>query len=175
MSKENLHKSLVKRFNERFIVLPNGCWEWQSKKDWKGYGVIGFGLKQYRAHRISYFIKHGVFPKNHGCHTCDNRLCVNPEHIFDGTAKDNTQDALNKGRLACGERHGRVKLSLQTVNMIKEDIKKNIKQQEIADKYNISQTQVHRIKSGKNWSRDTMPITRNNEPFSVENSVRGQA
>lgn len=75
------------------------CWEWTGSKTRDGYGVIGIGRKQYRASRMSYTIHKGFIPSGMCvCHTCDNPLCINPDHLFLGTHKENTQDMMKKGR-----------------------------------------------------------------------------
>lgn len=88
------------RFHSKYEKSPNGCWEWKSEKHKGGYGTIGFNGKTERASRLSYMIHKGEIPKGmHVCHTCDNPPCVNPEHLFIGTASDNAKDAERKGRL----------------------------------------------------------------------------
>ena len=71
------------------------CWEWQGKLTFKGYGIY----KGKRAHRVSYFIYKGVDAKDlFVCHSCDNRSCVNPKHLWLGTNQDNVTDCNKKGR-----------------------------------------------------------------------------
>ena len=78
----------------------SGCWEWQSyicKRD--GYGKIGFDGKIIGTHRISYILHHGSIPDGlFVLHKCDNRKCVNPEHLYVGTAKDNMNDKMDRDR-----------------------------------------------------------------------------
>ena len=78
-----------------------GCWEWQGCTSASGYGVINVDSKNKAvvAHRVSYSIHVGPIPDGmFACHRCDNRICINPAHIFIGTAADNNADMDRKGR-----------------------------------------------------------------------------
>lgn len=73
------------------------CWNWTAAQR-NGYGVIKINKKLISTHRLSYEIHKGSIPDGLLiCHSCDNRLCVNPEHLFLGSYSDNTIDAVNKG------------------------------------------------------------------------------
>lgn len=79
----------------------NGCWLWTGATKIGDYGEFRFNDgKKWRTHCLSWFLTNGDIPKGmFVCHKCDIRLCCNPDHLFLGTAKDNSQDALKKGRL----------------------------------------------------------------------------
>lgn len=81
------------------VVKKKGCWDWNAKKNKNGYGSMRFRGKNMNAHRVSWIIHTGIEPNELSvCHTCDNRICCNPEHLFLGTAKDNVHDMIRKGR-----------------------------------------------------------------------------
>src|SRR5882672_10379584 len=79
---------------------PFGCWVWTAWKNSKGYGNFNIGERKWKAHRLSYTFFYGPIPDGLlVLHRCDNPSCVNPDHLFLGTARDNFQDAISKKRL----------------------------------------------------------------------------
>lgn len=93
----------MKRFFDK-INKTDDCWEWNASLRGKtGYGAFKLNGKVIDAHRVSYELHFGIIPKGVlVCHRCDNRKCVNPNHLFLGTYKDNHQDGVDKGRIING-------------------------------------------------------------------------
>lgn len=87
-----------------------------------GYGLKSYKGRLYRAHRLAYALHHGLEPQTMGgvvMHSCDNRLCVNPDHLSLGTHEANMADMVSKGRQAQGTTHGRALLDQTTVDLFR--------------------------------------------------------
>lgn len=139
------------RFFSRFKIMENGCWQWQSNADKDGYGMLSIGNQNIRAHRFSYEHHIGQIPKGLlVCHKCDNTGCVNPEHLFIGTAKDNAQDALKKGRHYICEKNGRSKLTIQDAEVIR---KSTLSGPRLGEIYGVTRATINRIKRGEAWQK----------------------
>jgi len=141
----------IKRFEDKIMYEPNtGCWIWTSAVNTWGYGQFCFNRKAHSAHRFSYKLYRGEIPNGlHVCHHCDNRLCVNPDHFFLGTALDNALDKVRKGRCSSGQRHGMSKLTDREVDEIRELYKNNFKQTYIAQFYEVSIANIYYIVNNK--------------------------
>ena len=96
------NKPITQRFEEKIYRCPmSGCWLWDGYvAPQNGYGLIAIGNRRMmRAHRFAWKLYRGPIPEGLWVlHRCDNPDCVRPDHLFLGTAKDNSQDMLRKGR-----------------------------------------------------------------------------
>jgi HNH endonuclease len=116
---------IIERFWQKVHVCAHGytcaacCWLWTASHGREGYGRITLHaasssatgmMRNINAHRLSWMLNCGDIPQGlwvlHNCPGGDNRLCVNPAHLWLGTNKENIQDALHKGTLAFGDRNG---------------------------------------------------------------------
>lgn len=95
------HDKFVERFRSRVDAgEPAECWEWKSRKDKDGYGLISRRMRVVKAHRVAYELATGAIPFGMlVCHHCDNPSCCNPSHLFIGSAADNNQDKIKKDRV----------------------------------------------------------------------------
>ena len=86
---------------------PDACHPWTGKLDTSGYGVLDVEKKMQRAHRVSFFLAHGRWPKPCCLHRCDTPACVNESHLFEGTQLENIADRHAKGRTVMSEQFRR--------------------------------------------------------------------
>lgn len=142
----------VARQLQRFV--PNGdCWEWSGSKNSRGYGTLAVSGKTWLAHRLSYLTFNGKIPDGiQVCHECDNRSCINPKHLFLGTARENAQDMLAKGRGLTGARNPHSRLSAETVMAI---LKYPAGMKKTGLQFGVSKTTVYDIRSGRGWGHLT--------------------
>lgn len=150
--------SMVMRIKSRVNVNPRtGCWNWTGSFRKDGYGKLLVGSKldgsrrTVTASRASYETFVGKIPPGMVvCHKCDNPRCVNPDHLFVGTWKDNFDDMVRKGRRkqARGSRIASSKLTEADVRRIRQSGKTP---QELADRYGVNVATVRKILSGASW------------------------
>lgn len=167
-----MRKTLEQRFWEKVKKgKPNDCWEWQAYRNLGGYGVIGFGAStQFIASRLSYELHFGKILKNLlVLHKCDNPSCVNPNHLFLGTPKDNVDDMLKKGRgnwakgaesgmrlhpekVLRGEEANNTKLTWKEVREIREKyVPWKYTMKELAEEYSVGDETISYIITRKTW------------------------
>lgn len=152
-------QKFIDRFNLKWrIDEKSGCWIWAATKIPKGYGLIKRPQQrtQEYAHRASYMIHIGEIPNGcHVCHKCDNPSCVNPDHLFLGSAKENMHDMKQKGRHLYGERNSQAKLTEDAVRKIKQLLKDGMSQSKVALMFGMQQMEISRIKRGLRWAHIT--------------------
>lgn len=143
------------------------CWEWTAGRNSHGYGAIRFMGRLRGAHVVSWILHRGDVPSGmFVCHRCDNRACVNPDHLFLGTPKDNSQDMSKKGRgsdfparhpelYPRGERVNTAKLTAEQVAEIRRLYgprgQGGLTQMQLAEAFGITQSQVSAIVRRKSW------------------------
>lgn len=132
--------------NTRFILdrtVPeqdSDCWMWMGHIKSNGYGRLSVNRKQLHAHRFAFFVFNGRHPapSMDVCHRCDNRGCVNPAHLFEGTRKDNMQDAVAKGRTAKGMRLPQTKVTSSMASEIVSLAKAGVDYESVAKLFGIT-------------------------------------
>lgn len=137
-----MRKDPKERFLEKVKVAESGCHEWQSTIHRDGYGKFWHNGAIRAAHRVSYELFCGEIPKGkHILHTCDNRKCVNPEHLYAGTAKDNVRDKVERYQ----GMWGRMKTPFETIEKARKLYASGkYSQREVGEMLGIKQTQVSR-------------------------------
>lgn len=133
-------------------VKNNDCWEVSSHAvNAHGYPVVWRDGKQNYAHRLSYQDSKG--PIGDGMvlrHTCDNRKCINPDHLIPGTQLENIADRVARNRSAFGTANGRAKLSDDQVReILKDSVTPKI---QLARQYGVDAKMIRNIKNRVNWS-----------------------
>lgn len=154
-------ESLRRRFFDKVeYVDGSDCWYWMGAVNEHGYGVIGLGPRGaglIKAHRLSWLIHRGPIPDGAlVCHSCDNPQCVNSNHLFLGSQKDNMRDCANKGRTVIphvqGETVGNHKLDEDQVLHIRLLAAKGYSQRHIAAMFGVTHTNVGYVVRRKTWS-----------------------
>lgn len=163
MTKKSTEQSFWNKANKNGLIQPHmttPCWEWTKAKNKGGYGIVRFHGKFWLAHRLSYFLYYDDISNDLDiCHHCDNCLCINPTHLFSGTAKDNIQDMKIKGRsnYLSGSKNGNSKLTNEQVLKILLFRKNGLTYEEIAKLFNVGKTTIAHIIKRDNWTHITIP------------------
>jgi hypothetical protein len=138
---------------------PDACWIWLGAFRRDGYGEFRDGTTV-AAHRESWTLTNGPIPDGlFVCHTCDNRRCVNPTHLFLGTNADNLADMAAKGRASraglAGEANGNAVLTDAKVRSIRDALSQGSSKKGLSRTYGVSRRLIQRIADGTAWSHVT--------------------
>lgn len=149
-----LTEKVVTRFWSK-CEKTDSCWNWVAKSRNNGYGF--YSVKKHNkvhhffAHRLAWQLTNGPIPKGQCVlHKCDNKLCVNPDHLFLGSNSDNIKDMLKKGRQVKGSKMWSSKLSEEQVREIREKNKTQSKNS-LALEYGVSRQTILNICLGRSW------------------------
>ena len=142
-------KILSRKIFESNIEKTEGCWIWKGNFNKGGYGKIGC---KRLAHRDAYVYAYGKVPVGiQVCHTCDNRSCVNPSHLFLGSIADNMADKVKKNRQAKGSKIGSSVLDEEKVYQIRKIRLEGKKYKEICEIFQIDFYLVRKICKNSTW------------------------
>lgn len=156
-NKNKRNHTIIARLVKKVVIQENGCHVWTGACAGNGYGTMSIERKNKYVHRLMWELKVGPIPDGMCvCHKCDTPPCVNVEHLFLGTNKDNTQDMVAKGRSPkrnhLGTRNPKHKLTEEQVIQIRDFIDYKIPSKEVAAIYGVSRVTIESIRSGKTWS-----------------------
>jgi hypothetical protein len=161
MSVRLQHPTAFLHFCSHFMRSETGCWEWTGFLNNQGYGA--YDTQQHRtkprillAHRFSWQVFFGEISKGKCvCHKCDNKKCVNPDHLFVGTQSENLLDMYRKGRRIShrlpGEKNPNAKLTAENVTEIKLARSQRVPVKDVAKKFGVSCSTIFDITKGRSW------------------------
>lgn len=160
----SLKERLKEFWSKTDVRSKNECWLW---KGWVGKGPYAyFSLtggregKRTGCHRIALGLRLGrpLKPSEWACHKCDTPTCVNPNHLFLGNAKANTQDMVSKGRCKKGDDFGGSKLTECKVLEIRERYHKGETMKVLGDYFGVDPRTISCVVRGKTWTQVSGPI-----------------
>jgi hypothetical protein len=134
---------------------PDGeCWKWKAGHSTTGYGVFHTPDGQIGAHRYSYELHSGEkLGDLFACHHCDNKGCVNPDHLYAGTPQDNADDAVKRGRILAGSAHPQAKICEDIAAKIASYRNTGTTAAVVAERFaDATEAIVYNIWSGSTWT-----------------------
>jgi hypothetical protein len=144
-------RSLEEKLWSKVVKLgEDECWEWSGPIQPNGYGQTNYNYKRFYVHRVSYEIHFGKIPNGLlVCHKCDNRKCVNPNHLFLGTYLDNSHDMVRKGRAV--NPVWAAKITRKDAEDLRELNKIGFCVEFLAERYSLDKSTIRNIIAGRIW------------------------
>lgn len=140
------------QFLARISPQENGCRFWCGAKSSSGYGHLRFLGKEKLATHVSWYCTFGNWPDKDLLHTCDNKLCVNVCHLYEGTDVENSRDAFARGlRRQDGMHNANSKLTDHEVRSIRISLGRGTSQKALASFYKVSKCVISGINVGRSW------------------------
>jgi hypothetical protein len=148
MSKRRNRPEDIWRFVDK-MSSSKGCWLWIGHRNKHGYGQFKQHYRTVQVHRIAWELTYGSIPLDKMvCHSCHVPPCINPDHLYLGTAKQNSEDMVNNGRWK-----GNQILTREQVEIIRVKLSEGESVGTVAIQYGIGQGAIYNIRSGVNWSK----------------------
>lgn len=147
---------MIARFLSHVDRSNEGCWNWNGIENSNGYGRFSINDRHELSHRVSYRIFFGEIPEGlNVCHQCDNRKCVNPDHLWLGSQSENLIDASAKGRMkrpdTRADRNGNTSLTWEKVHAIRDMHGRGVRKFHIAKLFNVSPSTISNITNHETW------------------------
>jgi hypothetical protein len=144
----------------RVKIISDGCWNWTRATAGRGkdaYGIQWVNGRRFRTHRLFFEIFRGPIPEGKMvCHSCDNPRCCNPEHLFIGTAKENRDDAVSKGRMRFerGSKRYNAKLNEEAVRYLRKHAPNRCYGwgRSMARRFGVSPSAINAVIMGRKWT-----------------------
>lgn len=151
------------RFWQNKTVTENGCWVYHYTDKAKGYGKVRYQGRQWKAHRLAFLLHHRHDPKGMVLHSCDNPPCINPAHLREGTAKENTFDMVTRNRNLSSR-----SITEDTALKIKQQLQDGISTRQVAKNLDTTRNVVRSIQRGGSWNQVKLPA-----PYQPDNGEDG--
>ena len=158
----------LRAIEERFwarVQKAETCWLWTGRLDRCGYGRVRIRdegrCRSIPAHRVAFALQHGAIPDGGRVlmHQCDTPACVRPDHLIEGSHRDNVRDRVERGRCARGERNGRAKLAAEDVQLIYVELSAGVSASALARRFGVDVKTICAIRDGRTWRHLRLGIT----------------